>query len=142
MLLLARDTIRNNCGGDEINLDLMAVVSRTLQRLETFLLVSAEESKDDVNAWVRFSRASMLDECRGFLSAGRIDAAQLVWDRHRSEFNVNGATVEEMLAILPATWDVEVVSNLHGKLLYFFFVLKHLLKIIIVAHEVAVKVHT
>ena len=53
LLLLARETIRNNQESQEVSLDLMVKVSLALQRIETFSLAYDEGSIDD---WVRFSR--------------------------------------------------------------------------------------
>ena len=51
----------------------------------------------------------MLEECRRLLRIGRMEAAALVWQRHRGEFVDMGAEdVAEMLALIPTGLDMEV----------------------------------
>ncbi len=121
LLLLARDIIRKSheCGGGGTSLDLLTTVSRSLQKLETFGLVSASSGGEDVSSfssatadvdrWTKFSRSCMLEECRRLLRIGRMEAAALVWQRHRGEFVDMGAEdVAEMLALIPTGLDMEV----------------------------------
>ena len=119
LLLLARDAIRNNSSQQDVNLDLMARVSSTLQRLETFLLTpESGESRSDRNAdidqWVQFSRAEMSAECAKRLSSGRLDQAKTIWDRHRSEFSLDPSTVQSFLDAMASKWDVKVKYCTHN----------------------------
>ena len=83
---------------------LMARVSHTLHRLETFGFIqnasdagtdvqkrrsSESHQLDSINAWIEFSRAEMFLECCRRLGGGQLKAAMLIWKRHQVvELNV------------------------------------------------------
>lgn len=127
LLNLARTAIQNNLGQD-LEHSLMASVSKALHRLDTFIFVHNKtmdkngDNSGQVDKWIQFSRADMLDECQRLLSIGtlfliifnyyyktlefilgEVKAALIIWNRHQSEFSVllNPQRILEILNCIP-----------------------------------------
>ena len=96
-LVMTRDLItfaRQKIGTaqEEVGEALLLRVGNSLHRLETF-------SDSEVDQWLDFMRASMLETVRTFLSRGDLARASLVWVRHQAEFRdvLQVETVRELL---------------------------------------------
>ena len=106
-LVMTRDLItfaRRKIGStqEEVGEALLLRVGNTLHRLETFSCLTAGEADTDIDQWLDFMRASMLETVRTFLARGDLTRARLVWVRHQAEFreSLQVETVRELLDIL------------------------------------------
>ncbi|XP_076239619.1 kinetochore component rough deal [Calliopsis andreniformis] len=98
------DKVKNNN-----QLNLLFLINDTLHKLETFHMIwgyqeNCEYYNDDImKKWIRFSRASFIEEYKTHLSLGEMEAATLIWTRHLPDIikHMSVETVKDIFATLP-----------------------------------------
>uniref|UniRef100_A0A8D8V9J6 Kinetochore-associated protein 1 n=1 Tax=Cacopsylla melanoneura TaxID=428564 RepID=A0A8D8V9J6_9HEMI len=68
-----------------------------LTRLNTYHKIHAMECNSDIELWLKFSKATLLDEVIEFLKKGNIDTVIVLWLRHRTEITESLARTKPKL---------------------------------------------
>ena len=112
LLIMARNTIQNNIDQD-LEESLMIQVSQALHRLDTFIFLQ-NFSSNQVEHWLQFSKADLLEECKKLLENNQYQGALILWNRHQSEFDIQETEVLNLLSCLPRLASPESADLYNG----------------------------